>query len=104
MTLKVKNISKRMGARSLTEQPQMPGSPSAQDLVPAVVNTVVRRLGVVALAAFNQMMSNCLSRGSEELAEALNDSLKPLVDALLHFDVMEERELEQDTEVDHEVP
>jgi len=92
-------LKKRMGARSDgTEQPH--GSPSAQGLDPAVVNTVVRRLGHVALAVFNTMMSNLVSNGRSQYAEALNDSLKPLVDCLLHFEL----ESERDTEVDHEVP
>lgn len=93
----MQRFSKRMGARSDgTERP--PGSPSVQGLAPAVVNTVVRRLGAVALAAHDTMMSNLISAGNEALAEALNDQLKPLVDCLLHF------ELEEITEVDHGIP
>lgn len=100
MPEKMRTIRKRMGARAAgPEQPL--GSPSAQGLDPAVVNTVVRRLGGVALAVFNTIMSNLVSSGRDQYAEALNDSLKPLVDCLLHFELLDG---EADTETDHEVP
>lgn len=87
MVTKVKNISRRMGARPMAEQPH--DSPSSYPTVAdrAVINTVVRRLGVVAYRVFQTIQSNLVSAGREEYAEALNDSLKPLCDMLMHFDI-----------------
>lgn len=93
MTTKVKNIQRTMRARPVAEQPHssLPSFPSVAD--PAVINTVVRRLGVVALRVFETIQANLVSNGREQYAEALNDSLKPLVDLLLHFDIGSETEV-----------
>jgi len=95
----VQNLSKRMGARPMAEQPLTSG-PSRGELTRAEIVTVVRRLGFVALKVFETIQGNLVSSGRHQYAEALNDSLKPLVDLLVHFEL----EDEPDTEVDHEIP
>lgn len=101
MATKVQNLSRRMGARPMAEQPHSPPAgtpPGALDR--ATIITVVRRLGYVALQVFNTIQGNLVSSGRHQYAEALNDSLKPLVDMLVHFDLDDE----ENTETDHEVP
>jgi len=103
MKLKAQTLSRRMGARPVAEQPLTSGrNLGVADA--AVINTVVRRLGFVALQVFNTIQGNLVSHGRHEYAEALNDSLKPLVDMLLHFELESDDTREGDTEVDHEVP
>lgn len=51
------------------------------------IRTVVRRIGFVAQKAHETMMSNLIAAGNDELAENLNDALKPAVDYLLHFEM-----------------
>lgn len=58
-----------------------------EHLTAAQVNVIVRRLGHVAHVALTTMMSNVIRSGDQQLAEALNDALKPCVDYMLHFDV-----------------
>lgn len=96
MTIKTQNLRRRMGARSLTEQPPTAG----RNLDAKTVVTVVRRLGFVALKAYEVIQGNLTSSQKYELAETVADTLKPLIDQLLHF------ELEDlvDTEVDNELP
>lgn len=83
MPTKVQNLQRRMGARPMAEQPRTSG----QSLSVSEVNTVVRRLGFVALKVFETIQGNLVSAGRHQYAEALNDSLKPLVDCLVHFDI-----------------
>lgn len=51
------------------------------------INGVVRRLGFVLSQAYTVMQSNLISNNRLDLAEALGDCLKPLVDMLLHFEL-----------------
>lgn len=83
MPTKVQTLSRKMRARPAAEQPLTSG-PS---LSASEVNTVVRRLGFVALKVFETIQGNLVSAGRHQYAEALNDSLKPLVDCLVHFDL-----------------
>lgn len=99
MKLKAQNLRRTMGARPTAEQPHTSGR-NLGELDGATINTIVRRLGHVALQVFNTIQGNLVSSGRHQYAEALNDSLKPLVDLLVHFEL----EDEADTEVDHEVP
>jgi len=46
----------------------------------------VRRLGFVAAKMHEAMMASMLSHGGEDDAEWLNDTFKPMVDALIHFE------------------
>lgn len=64
------------------------------------INTVVRRMGVVGAKALDAMMADLIASDSDELAMALNNALKPIVDMMLHFDITQEG----DTEVDNEIP
>lgn len=88
-------ISKRrMGAgRPSPASPLKPGELSAAEVV-----TTVRRLGFVLVKAFEIMQGNLIRHKSYELAERLNDTLKPLADMLAHF------ELETEEESDDEIP
>lgn len=69
--------------------PKRMGRASASSLSASELRTIVRRLGFVALKAHETMMSNLLADKKASLAEALNDALKPIVDALLHFELPE---------------
>jgi len=91
MLRKPAKMSKRMGARpDSAEQPHQSGpSLSASEVV-----TVVRRLGFVLLKAHEVMQGNLVSHGQYELAERLNDSLKPLADMLAHFELSTDFEQE----------
>lgn len=99
MKQNAKNLRRTMGARPTAEQPLTSGQ-SLGELSRSEIVTVVRRLGFVALQVFNTIQGNLVSSGRHQYAEALNDSLKPLVDLLVHFEL----EDEPDTETDHEVP
>lgn len=70
---------------------------NASGLSASEVVTIVRRLGFVALKVFETIQGNLVSSGRHQYAEALNDSLKPLVDMLVHFEL----EDAPDTEVDN---
>lgn len=50
----------------------------------AEINTIVRRLGIVLLRAVETMESNL---GDSPLRVAVRDSLKPVCDYMIHFDV-----------------
>lgn len=80
------SIKREYGTRKMGAGRQ----PGAAALDRLTINTVVRRLGDVADKALQSMMSNLIANDEHGLAEALNDSLKPAVDYLLHFDVREE--------------
>lgn len=83
--------------RARAERPEQPLT-SGPSLSASEVVTVVRRLGFVALKAYEVMQGNLTSRGNYQLAEALADTLKPVVDMMLHYSL---EELE-DTVVDNE--
>jgi len=74
--------------------------PSGPSLSASEVVTVVRRLGFVAVKVYETIQGNLTSRGQYQLAETLADTLKPLVDMMLHFEL----EDAEDTEVDNGVP
>lgn len=59
-------------------------------LLASEIQSIVRRMGVVMLRAHEVMMSALIAQGDARVAEALNDSLKPAIDYLLHFNVMDE--------------
>lgn len=65
---------------------------NASSLSASEVVTIVRRLGFVALKVFETIQGNLVSAGRHSYAEALNDSLKPLVDMLVHFELEEQRD------------
>lgn len=94
MPQKLDRLNKRMGeARRAETTP----SPSGASLSASEIVTVIRRLGYVALTAYDVIQGNLTSRGNYRLAEALGDTLKPLVDMLVHFEL----EDVPDTEVDN---
>lgn len=68
------------------------GRESATSLSASEIQTIVRRLGFVALKVHEVVMSRLVTE-DEGLAELFNDVFKPMVDALVHFDF-------SDTEVD----
>lgn len=51
------------------------------------VITVVRRLGLVLLKAHEICEADLIAAGFKDTAAVLRDELKPLIDALIHFDV-----------------
>lgn len=51
------------------------------------VQSIVRRLGVVLGAAHAAAESELIRHGMVETAEELRNGLKPLIDALVHFEV-----------------
>lgn len=67
-----------------------PASRIEQDTAVAV--TVIRRMGFVLGRAHEVMESQLLDRGLHETASVLRDSLKPLIDALIHFELVERSE------------
>jgi len=78
----------RMGDRANALESLTPGpNLSASEIV-----TVVRRLGFVLLRAYEIMQGNLISAGNHSLAETLGDTLKPLADMLVHFELVEEEE------------
>lgn len=53
------------------------------------VNATMRRLGYVASRVHEVIISNLIAADKRELAELYNDIAKPIVDALLHFELEE---------------
>jgi len=99
MRVKMTKLTRTMGARPKAEQPHTSGaSLSASEVV-----TVVRRLGFVLMKAHEVMQGNLVSHGQYELAERLNDSLKPLADMLAHFELETGFEQEPEGEEDGNV-
>jgi len=73
------------GSRKLKRMgPQ--GALSALEMKVATVVTVVRRLGYVLLQALEASEKDLADAGYGATAETLRDELKPLCDALLHFE------------------
>jgi len=56
------------------------------------IRNIVRRMGVVLGAALDACISELISHNMVATAETLRDDLKPLVDALVHFNVEDARE------------
>jgi len=54
--------------------------------VPELVS-VVRKSGYALAKLHDLVMTRVCSDDDVELAETLNDELKPLIDAMIHFDV-----------------
>lgn len=98
MKTKIPTLRRRMGARPMAEQPHTSGQNLVGAADAATINTVVRRLGFVALRVFETIQGNLVSSGRHEYAEALNDSLKPLVDMLVHFELEVAPETEKEAE------
>jgi len=66
--------------------------PGASAIDPGTVKTVVhivRRLGVVLNRALDVAITQLLAQEMLATAEALRDDLKPLCDALIHFEAAE---------------
>ena len=51
-----------------------------------LTQNVVRRVGVALERMFTLVMTRVVSDNDLELAEELADELKPLIDALIHFE------------------
>lgn len=68
------------------------GALSALELKVATVVTVVRRLGFVLLQALEASERDLADAGYGATAELLRDELKPLCDALLHFEGVREKD------------
>lgn len=83
--MKVKSL-RRMGA----------GGVAARTTDAVTVNTVVRRLGYIAVKVQETVMANLIHGGNAETAEQFNDIFKPLCDALLNFELDVSRETEDD--------
>lgn len=60
------------------------------------IRNIVRRMGVTLNAALDCAISEMLAHSMVETAGALRDELKPLVDALVHFEVDELDNAEDD--------
>jgi len=58
-----------------------------REVTTRAVQSVVRRLGVVLGAAHSAAESELIRHGMSQTATELRDSLKPLIDALVHFEV-----------------
>jgi len=69
------------------------GALSALERKVATVVTVVRRLGYVLLQALEASEQDLVKAGYGATAETLRDELKPLCDALLHFEAPKQQEL-----------
>lgn len=63
----------------------------------ATVVTVVRRLGFVLGKAHELCESDLIRNGFHETAEVLRDELKPLIDALVHFEVTPRGDVSRET-------
>lgn len=72
------------------------GALSALELKVATVVTVVRRLGHVLMTAHQVAEKDLIAHGFQATAEELRNSLKPLYDAMLHFEAPEQVELSFD--------
>jgi len=75
---------KRMGPK---------GALTALETKVATVVTVVRRLGFILLQALEASEKDLADAGYGATAETLRDELKPLCDALLHFEAPRQQEM-----------
>jgi len=89
------------GSRQSTRERSSLGASAAAEV--AVATTVVRRLGYVAVKAHEALMSNLIHKGCSDVAEAFNDAFKPLVDAMLNFEMHVGAGEEWNDETDAEV-
>jgi len=79
-----KNIGKEiMGARA----PFSLSAAEEREATTRAVRSIVRRLGVVLGAALDAAISEMLRHQMIDTAGELRDSLKPLVDGLVHFEL-----------------
>jgi len=73
---------KNRGMRDISKENERE---SASSLSASEAARVVRRFGFVLYKAHEVMVSRAIANGDEELAELLNDTLKPIADLLTHF-------------------
>lgn len=73
------------------------GAAASADATVKTVVRIVRRLGVVLGAALDACISELAREDMYATAQTLRDDLKPLVDALVHFEA--EVEVDDGTEV-----
>lgn len=69
------------------------GALSALELKVATVVTVVRRLGHVLMKAHEVAEKDLIAHGFQATAEELRNGIKPLYDAMLHFEAGTQVEL-----------
>lgn len=84
MPEKIAKLSRRMGAG------RMPGNDTSVvsgGLEEATVITTIRRMGYVLSKVHEIVMARLIAQGEGDLAERFNDTLKPLVDLLVHFEL-----------------
>lgn len=67
------------------------GSATTSPLSAAEIQGVVRRFGYILAKAHEVIISRLIANQDDRLAEVVNDTLKPVVDWLLHFDLNEQR-------------
>lgn len=69
------------------------GALSALETKVATVVTVVRRLGHVLMKAHEVAEKDLIEHGFHETAAELRDAVKPLYDAMLHFEAPAQQEM-----------
>jgi len=84
--VKMQRFSKRMGEEAKASETSL----SKQELV-----TTVRRLGYICIKMHEIVMGRLTTQGEHELAERFNDVFKPLADLLVHFELEEHLESEE---------
>jgi len=63
------------------------GSASSSSLVASEYQRCIREIGVVLEKLHQLVMTRVCSENDLELAETLNDEVKPVIDWLIHFEV-----------------
>lgn len=79
------------GSRESARRRHAGEAASAAETVLTVIR-IVRRLGVILDAALTAAISELLRNDMLATAETLRDELKPLCDALIHFEALAEKE------------
>lgn len=62
---------------------------SASSLSASEAQAIVRRFGFVLMKVHEVLVSRAIADDKQQLAELLNDMLKPIADLLVHFEVTE---------------
>lgn len=83
--VKAGQLSRRMDARRTPSEPQRYWDPGELDR--ATIITTIRRMGYILVKAHEVIMGKLIAQDEHELAERVNDTLKPLADLLLHFEL-----------------
>jgi len=76
------------------------GVKAAGELERATIVTTVRRLGFIMVKMHEVIMGRLVRQEQHELAEQFNDLFKPLADLLVHFDLDDTLEGEEEEQGD----